>query len=273
MVNSSVDVSKSAAVEALIPFHARSGLLFIQNYISLPNSDIEPHEGDGTVAEHDPYSGLDLEVSVFNVLYFTTGGLESVASKLTKFEGDVKIYLMSEQNEIGCFPRDFESLVSLELLGYDPYDTSKKRERKTIFSGTHYDTRTYDDLPDPAEPFNPAPILAFLQKLNGLKEPLTDVWTILDSDVEVSDACFGDIGRIVSTIGLDNDAPYEIYIDCFEELSRQTYIEATTWHDFNGKFIFVNRTSIYNPEPKLRHMWKDWWPTNVSLVIRSFKKH
>ncbi|KAI0456154.1 heterokaryon incompatibility protein-domain-containing protein [Xylaria acuta] len=72
----------------------------------------------------------------------------------------------------------------------------------------------------------------------------------------------------VSIAGPVDAAPYEIYIDCPDELPHHAPDEETTWSNLNWKFILISRTSIYNADPKWRHMWKGWQPTNVYLVIR-----
>ncbi|TGJ87753.1 hypothetical protein E0Z10_g1001 [Xylaria hypoxylon] len=385
---------------------------------SLPNfPNIRLDRGNDTVAEYDPYSGSDPEVSLSNIFYFETGGLESVPSELARFERDVKIYvkrMMGDQNDglnafrgilsrsfywsyygvplitragrelskttnltadreiIPVLPKTVGDCVRIVVEKYarDRYmeqmvsattsATPKKRERKTIFGGSYYDTYTYDCLPGPGEPLNPSPSLAFLHGLSwavdprttcyrrppmptwswvsifggtvnfdcdpdGPKELPTDVWTIPNSDVKVwlpvhrglplewiefdiasqssptnvipelsplikIESRVGHIGRVtfqprtdestysfdkvvVSIVGLANASPHEIYIDCIEELPRHTPSEEITWNNLNWKFILISRTSIYNPEPKWRHMWEDWQPTNVFLVIRPFGKH
>ncbi|GAP86439.2 putative tol protein [Rosellinia necatrix] len=73
--------------------------------------------------------------------------------------------------------------------------------------------------------------------------------------------------------GATNSPPHEIYIDCHEELPFHIPVEDTSWTDLNWKLALVSRTSIYNPDPKWRHMWEDWQPTNVFLVIRPSGRH
>lgn len=52
----------------------------------LPNfPDIKLRGGDGPVTEYNPYSGSDPEVSLVNLFYFETGGLESAQSELAQF--------------------------------------------------------------------------------------------------------------------------------------------------------------------------------------------
>ncbi|KAI0443386.1 heterokaryon incompatibility protein-domain-containing protein [Xylaria telfairii] len=69
---------------------------------SLPNfPDIRLH-GDGPVTEYDPYLGSDPEVSLLNLFYFDTGGLESVQSELAQSQRNVNIYLkrvMGDEND------------------------------------------------------------------------------------------------------------------------------------------------------------------------------
>ncbi len=78
---------------------------------------------------------------------------------------------------------------------------------------------------------------------------------------------------VASIVGLLNAAPYEIYIDCLEELPRHAPSGETTWNNLQLKFILISHTSVYNPERKWRHMWEDWQLTNVFLVIRPFGQH
>ncbi|RYC59516.1 hypothetical protein CHU98_g6698 [Xylaria longipes] len=379
----------------------------------LPNfPDVKLHEGDGVGTEYDPYSGSDPEVSLANLFYFETGGLESAQSELAQFQRDVNIYLkrvMGDQNDglnafRGLLSRliywsyygiplitragrglsrtinptaNYENLPTLpetvgscvrivvdkyardrrmeQMISVTALITSKQRERKTIFGGTYYDNYTYDCLPGPGEPFHPSATLAFLHGLgwavdpgttcsrrppmptwswvsvfggsvnfdcdpDGTKELPTDVWTIPNSDVKVwlpldkelppkwtgFDIAFqssptkvipehnllikiesrvGDIGRVtfqprkgespydcekvfVSIVGLVDAAPYEISIDCLDELPHYAPDEEATWDNLSWRFLLINRTSIYNADPKWRHMWEDWQPTNVFLVIR-----
>ncbi|KAI0435119.1 heterokaryon incompatibility protein-domain-containing protein [Xylaria sp. FL1042] len=385
---------------------------------ALPNfPDIRLQKGDGTVAEYDPYSGSDPEISLSNIFYFKSGGLELVPSELARFQRDVNIYvkrIVGDQNDglnafrgilsrsfywsyygvplitragrellrPKCLPANQQLLPVLpkrvsntvriviekyvrdrrmeRMISATALETPKKRERKTIFGGTYYDIYTYDGLSGPGEPFNPAPVLAFLNGLSwavdpgtacyrrppmptwswvsvfggavnfdcdpdGPKELRTDVWTIPDSDVKVwlpvnkglplewislstafqnsptkvipefsplikIESRVGDIGDatfqprgyesaytfdkvVVSIVGLANATPYEIYIDSLEELPPHTPGEETTWNTLNWKFLLISRTSIYNPEPKWRHAWEDWQPTNVFLVIRPPEQH
>ncbi|KAI0476759.1 heterokaryon incompatibility protein-domain-containing protein [Xylaria cf. heliscus] len=384
----------------------------------LPNfPNIKLDEGDGEVSEYDPYSGSDPEVSLANLFYFETGGLETAQSELAQFQRDVNIYLkrvMGDQNDgLNAFrgilsrstywsyygvplitragrglsmtidpTKDYENLPTLprtisngvrvvvdkytrdrrmeQMIAVTALTTSKQRQRKTIFGSTYYDNYTYDCLPGPGEPFHPSPVMAFLHGLgwtvdpgticsrrppmptwswvsvfggavsfdcdpDGTKELPTDVWTIPKSDVKVwlpldkglpspewteFDMAFqssptkviaehsplikiesrvGDIrsvtfqpwegettynfNKVFVSIADQVDAaapPYEIYIDCPAELPHHAPDKETSWDSLNWKFLLVSRTSIYNADPKWRHMWEGWQPTNVFLVIRPF---
>ncbi|KAK5629695.1 hypothetical protein RRF57_005410 [Xylaria bambusicola] len=77
----------------------------------------------------------------------------------------------------------------------------------------------------------------------------------------------------VSIAGLTKTKPYEIHIDCHEELPPHPHSEVYIWDSLRWKFILINRTSIYNPESKWRHAWEDWQPMNVFLVIRPFGQY
>ncbi|KAI1755383.1 heterokaryon incompatibility protein-domain-containing protein [Xylaria castorea] len=74
----------------------------------------------------------------------------------------------------------------------------------------------------------------------------------------------------VSIVGLVDAAPYEIHIDCPDELPYHAPDEETTWNNLGWKFLLIHRASIYNADPKWRHMWEDWQPTNAFLMIRPF---
>ncbi|KAI0408624.1 heterokaryon incompatibility protein-domain-containing protein [Xylaria palmicola] len=374
-----------------------------------PNT--RPEVGDSTVAEYDPYSGSDPEVSLSNLFYFETGGLDSAQSELARFQRDVNIYLkrtMGDQNDglnafRGILSRSFywsyygvplitragrelsrttdptaahemlcilpETVSSSVRIIVDKYARDRrmerlisatalaaprKRERKTLFGGTYYDDFRYDCLPGPGEPFSPSPVLAFLHGLgwavdpgttcyrrppmpswswvsvaggsvhfdcdpDGAKELPTDVWTVLDSDVRVwlpldkvlpprwvefdtawqssptkvvpelsplikVESRVGDIGEVtfqarasgseldsgkvlVSLVGIANPAPYEIYVDCLDEVLCHTPDGNVSSSNPPWKFVLLSRTSIYNADPKWRHMWADWQPTNVFLVV------
>ncbi|KAI1176284.1 heterokaryon incompatibility protein-domain-containing protein [Nemania sp. FL0916] len=375
--------------------------------------DAKQHRDDGAVSEYDPYSGSDPEVSLSNLFYFESGGLDSAASELDQFSRDVNIYLkrtMSDEKDglnafRGILNRSFywsyygvplitrlgrelsktmvsriidhgmtsklpttvgdsvriivEKYVSSQrmekMISVISSAAAKKRERKTIFGSTYYDDYKYDSVPGPGEPFDPSPALAFLHGLSwavdpettchrrpslptwswvsiyggaitfdcdpdGVKELPTDVWTILNSDVKVwlpsgekmppdwiefdaifrnsptkvipelsslirvesytgniEDMIFQPRARestydsdkiLISVVGQTKAEKYEIHVDCLNELPHCTLDEVSTWKGLQWKLILISRTSIYNPDRKWRHMWSDWEPTNVFLIIR-----
>ncbi|KAJ2977966.1 hypothetical protein NUW58_g7643 [Xylaria curta] len=384
----------------------------------LPNfPNIRLHGEDGNHVEHDPYSGSDPEVSLANLFYFETGGLDWAESELARFQRDVNIFVkrvmgnqndglnafrgilsrsfywsyygvplitragrelskatypMTDRGSLPVLPETVGNSVRLvvekyirdrrleRMIAATTLTTSKQRERKTIFGSTYYDNYTYDCLPGPGEPLNPSPVIAFLHGLSwavdlgtacsrrppmptwswvsvfggsiqfgydpdGSKELPTDVLIIPGSDVKVwlpvergpspewiefeiafqsssaklipehsplikIESRVGDIGNVafgpreddgmydfdkvvVSIVGLDGAAPYEIYMDCLDELPHHIPGEKANWNDLNWKFILISRTSIYNADPKWRHMWDNWRPTNVFLIVRPFGQY
>ncbi|KAI1369067.1 heterokaryon incompatibility protein-domain-containing protein [Xylaria arbuscula] len=378
----------------------------------LPNfPDIKPDEGDSTVTEYDPYSGLHPDITLSNIFYSEQGSRKLVPSELARFQRDVNIYLkrlMGDQNDgLNAFrgiltrsfywsyygvplitraerelsrsarpPADSRLLPNLlttiknsacmvvekyskdrrmeRMIAAAALEAPKRRERTTMFGNTYYEEYTYDGLPGPGEPSTPDPVLAFLHGLSwevtlgttcyrrppmptwswvsvfrgsikfdcdpdGRKELATDVWIIPDSDVKVwlpaekgsslkwtpfheefqksrnkaipelspfikLESRVGDLDVVtfqpreddstwshdevsVSIVGMPETKLYEIHMDCHDELPHHSPNEESSWNNMNWKFVLVSRTSIYNPEPKWRHMWEDWQPTNVFLVI------
>ncbi|KAI0118829.1 heterokaryon incompatibility protein-domain-containing protein [Nemania sp. FL0031] len=75
-----------------------------------------------------------------------------------------------------------------------------------------------------------------------------------------------------SITGLVDTKPYEIYLDCLEELPRHSS-DGATWSNLGWKYVLISRASIYNPEPEYRDAWADWPPTNTFLVIRPFGQY
>ncbi|TRX94471.1 hypothetical protein FHL15_004626 [Xylaria flabelliformis] len=101
------------------------------------------------------------------------------------------------------------------------------------------------------------------------------------------ESCVGDIGSVtfqpceresffesdkvlVSIAGLVDAAPYEIYIDCVDELPDHATDGETTWDNLGWKFLLTSRSTIYNAGPEWKAKWKDWQPTNAFLIIRPF---
>ncbi|KAH8156110.1 hypothetical protein CIB48_g12140 [Xylaria polymorpha] len=72
----------------------------------------------------------------------------------------------------------------------------------------------------------------------------------------------------ISIAGRCDATPYEIHLDCPDEPPHHGPDKETTWNNLGWKLVLISRTSIYNVDPKWRHMWEDWQPTNVFLVIQ-----
>lgn len=113
-------------------------------------------------------------------------------------------------------------------------------------------------------------VIPELGRLIKIESRVGDIETVIFRPREHQGAfSFDKVSVSMSVAGMPGAAPYEMCVDCPEELPPPgSSTEETTWDNLGWRLVLISRTSVYNPEPKWRHMWADWQATDAFLVIR-----